>query len=465
MTRPPSLPDGPRRLPLIGSLAAISGEPLAFLLDLGRNYGVVSYTELFRTPMYMLNDPLLIEEVLIGKHREVAKDFGTRELIPLVGHGLLTSGGELWKRQRKLAAPPLQPKRIAGYADTMVACAERVCARFRDDEVRDIHQDMMAVTLEIVGKTLLGVDARREGERIAQIVDVSLAYFQKQLWSWQGVLPPWVSTSERRAFRKAVPELDQIVYRIIARCRTHGDEADHLLARLVNARDEQGETMSDQQLRDEAVTMLLAGHETTAIALSFAVYLLSENPDAAARLRAEIDGELGARPATAADLPKLKYLDAVVRESLRLYPPAYLVGRQALSPLELGGYTVPADAQLLMSPYVMQRQAHLFPEPERFLPERWLTPPATPLPRFAYFPFGGGPRVCIGNHFAMMEAALVLATIVQQLELTVVPGFRLELEPVVTLRPAHGIRVLVRRRRIAPPPRRSPWSLRAGAIA
>jgi cytochrome P450 len=290
-----------------------------------------------------------------------------------------------------------------------------------------------------------------------------MAYFDKQLFSWHGVLPQWVITPERVAFRKAVGELDRIVYRMIERCRSGDAHADHLLARLAQARDDNGEAMSDAQLRDEAVTMLLAGHETTAIALSFAVYALSEHPESAARLRAELDDQLGGRPAVMADLPRLKYLDAVMRETLRLYPPAWLIGRELVQDLEIGGYTLRRGEQLMMSPYTVQRDARLFPDPERFLPERWLEPPATPLPKFAYFPFGGGPRICIGNHFAMMEIALVLATLMQQVELTVVPGFELKFSPVVTLRPAKGVPVLVRRRRAAPPARRSPWTERAPA--
>jgi cytochrome P450 len=448
-------------VPLLGSLPALTRDPLAFLLDIGRNYGDISYTTIGRTALYVINDPLLIEEVLMGRHRECIKDASTRELKPLVGNGLLTSEGELWKRQRKLASSPLSPKRIAGYADTMVACAERECGSFREEEVRDIHADMMRLTLEIVGKTLLGVDPGSESERISRIVETAMDYFDKQFWSYQALLPPWVSTKERRAFRAATRELDQIMFAIIARARAQGDDAEHLIARLASARDEDGAPMSDGQLRDEAVTMLLAGHETTALTLSYAVYLLSQNPDVAARARAEVDAQLGSRPAAIADLAQLKYTDAIVRESLRLYPPAFAIGREVEKPFEVGGYELPKGVQLTVSPYVVQRDPRFFPEPERFLPDRWLTPREPALPRFAYFPFGGGPRVCIGNHFAMMEATLVLATVLQQLELTVVPGYRLELAPSVTLRPARGVPVLVRRRRPAPAARRSPWSLRA----
>jgi cytochrome P450 len=440
-------PNGPKGVPLLGTLPALARDPLGYFCDLGRSYGDISCARIGAGTAYMVSHPDLIEEVLIGKYRDCMKDLGTRELIPLVGQGLLTSEGEHWKRQRKLAAPPLQPKRIGNYADAMVRCTERELAGFRDDEVRNIHVDMMRLTLEIVGKTLLGIEAGRDSERIGDIVDASLAYLDKQLYSWQGLAPKWLPTLERYNFRQAMVELDALVLRAIRRCREHGTAADHLLARLVHARDESGEAMSDLQLRDEAVTMLLAGHETTAIALTFAVYLLSEHPEIAARLRSELETQLGGRRPRVEDLPKLRYLDAVARETLRLYPPAYVFAREVTRSFEVGGFTIPKGDQVAMSAYVVQRDARWYPEPERFRPDRWLDGSTDGLPRFAYFPFGGGPRVCIGNHFAMMEIALVLAVLTQDVELTVVPGFALELAPIVTLRPARGVRVLVRRRR------------------
>lgn len=420
-------------------------------MDMNRSYGPVSYTTIGMSQMYMACEPELIEEALIGRYKECIKDIGTQELVPLVGRGLLTSEGEQWKQNRKLASPPLSPKRIASYADTMVDCTERACASFRDGETRDINIDMMAVTLEIVGKTLLGFDARGDAARVARILDVSMEYFNKQLRTWQGLLPKVIPTPDRVAFRKVVAELDSIVYGVIDRCRKSDSEAEHLLARLVNARYEDGEAMSNAQLRDEAVTMLLAGHETTALALSFAVYLLSENPAASKRLREELETKIGTRRLTLADVPALPYLDAVVRETLRLYPPAWVIGRQVAQPFELGGYELVPGVQLLMSPYVMQRDPRFFSEPNTFKPERWLDGSTAAIPRFAYFPFGGGNRVCIGNHFATMEAQLVLGTIMQQLELTVVPGFKLALDPIVTLRPKSGVRMRVRRLRDVQP--------------
>jgi len=444
MPSPVKRPPGPKRLPLIGSLPAMSRDPLGFLKEMA-SHGPVSYTTIGTLHFNLLSDPALIDEVLIGHHRDCTKDAALRELRALLGDGLITSEGELWKRQRKLASPTLSPKRIAGYADVMVDCASRMFAGFRNGEARDVHVDMMALTLEIVGKTLLGFDVRGDLQRVARVVDVSLLYFDQQLRTWRGILPKWVLTPDRIAFRRARKDLDAIIYRVIERCRRNGEEADHLLGRLVATRDENGEAMSDTQLRDEAVTMLLAGHETTAIALSFAIYMLSEHPAAAARVREELAAKVGDRPVKLSDLAALPLLDAVVRETMRLYPPAWIIGRSVVQPFDLGGYTMARGDQLVMSPYLSQRDPRFFADPERFMPERWLDGKADDLPRFAYFPFGGGPRVCIGNHFATMEVQLVLATLMQRLELTVVPGFQLELEPNVTLRPKSGVHVRVRR--------------------
>jgi cytochrome P450 len=397
----------------------------------------------------MLNDPELIEDVLVGKHRSCIKDKSTRDLMPLAGQGLLTSEGELWRRQRKLAAPKLQPKRIAGYAATMLDCADRAVAGWRAGETRDVQAELAEVTLGIVSKTLLGTDARGDAQRIAHALELFMQYFEKQAWSWHAILPLWVPTVRRVRMRRAVRGLDRIVYAMIARCRATGRDEDHLLARLVHARSEDGEPMSDRQLRDEALTMMLAGHETTALALSYAVYLLATHPEVARELRAEVDAAFAGGAPDPMALCALPYLNAVARETLRLYPPSYAIGREVIEPFELGGYAIERGAQLLVSQYTAQRDPRYFPQPDRFLPARWLDAGfVAALPRFAYFPFGGGPRVCIGNHFATMELALVLATLVHRVELELPAGYQLQLDPLVTLRIAGGMPMRVRPRGI-----------------
>jgi len=450
VSRSSQRPPGPRGTLIMGSFAALQRDLLGFVVDMQRGYGPVSHARFATQHLYSINHPELIERVLVGEAKSCVKDLSTRELMPLVGQGLLTSEGELWRRQRKLAAPPMQPKRIADYAQTMVRCAEAAFMAYGRDEARDLHADLMHLTLEIVGKTLLGFDARADADIIAHALDVFMVRFEEQFRSVMAVLPKALPTPARVRSRRAIAQLDAIIYRVIARCRTQDTEATHLLGQLVRARDEQGRPMDDVQLRDEAVTMLLAGHETTALALSYAVHLLAKHGEHAARLRAEVDAVLGRRSATLQDVPKLVFADAVVRETLRLYPPAYAIGRSVVEPFELAGYAVPAGTELMMSPYALHHDARYFPDPERFRPERWLDGSTDALPRFAYFPFGGGPRICIGNHFAMLEAVLVLATLWQHAEVVIAAGFEPQLSPIVTLRMLGGVPARVTTRAARP---------------
>lgn len=435
---PGKVPPGPRGVPWFGSLFSMFRDPLRWGLDMGQAYGPVSYSRIGHGALYMFNDPELIESALVGKHRECIKDRWTRDLSSLLGNGLLTSDGDRWRHHRRLAAPPLQPKRIASYAESMLASTERFLSGLGAGGVRNVHADMGALTLEIAARTLLGFDARGDADRVAAILDTTMTYFDGQFYSWRGLLPRWVPTPIAARYRAAVAELDRMLYAVVRRCRTEAEPADHLLARLLQARGEHGEALSDVEVRDEAVTMLLAGHETTALTLSYACHLLAAHPQIAAQLRDEVDGVFGKAPVTLAELPRLRLLDGVLRETLRLYPPAFIIGREVIESFELGGYTIPRRAEILLCPYSVHRDARFYTEPLRFDPERWARPETQGLHRFTYFPFGGGPRICIGNHFAMLEAAIVLATLVQRFELKAVPGFQLRLRPAITLRPAKG---------------------------
>jgi len=441
------LPHGPKGIPVLGSALAFMRDPLRFYQDVSRDYFGLAYARLGSVDLYIASDPALVETLLVGKHRDCVKDVITRELFPLVGNGLITNDGDSWRRQRKLSAPPFQPKHIIEYADVMVECSQRAFATYRHDEQRDFHRDIMALTLEIVGKTLLGFDPQSESERVAQAMEDAIPYFEERLFSLRGLLPRQLPSSAARRFRRAKRELDQVVRAVIARAQNDGSaESKYLLARLIRSRDEDGRGMTEQQVADEAITMLLAGHETTALAVMFCVYELSRNPDIARDVRSEIDTQLAGHPARNSDLPRLPLLDAVIREVLRLYPPAPVFGREVAVPLELGGYDIPRGATIGVSPYAMHRNPRYFPEPDRFHPQRWLSGSTDALPKFAYFPFGGGPRICIGQHFALMEAALILATLLQQVELEVPAGFRMELKPVITLRSRYGLPVRARRR-------------------
>jgi cytochrome P450 len=440
------VPPGPRTFPLLGALPLLANDPLAFHLRMSLRYGAIAHARVLGSRLYEVSAPALIEELLTVKHTSLAKDALTRSLRPLVGQGLLTSEGELWRRQRKLCAPPFAPKRLISYEDTMVECAHRSFARFKQGEQRDFHADSMAITLEVVGRTLLGISDARELDQVGQLADTVQAYYTERVNSWGALLPPAFPTRAFRRFVRAKRQLDELVTKLIERVGREDREADHLLARLVRARGEDGQGMSEQQLLDEAVTMLLAGHETTALTLMFAVELLSRHPAEAAKLRQEVDTVLGGRAIRACDLEQMPFLDAVIREALRLYPPAYAFGREAIEQFELGGYTIPKGAQVVVSPFALHRNPTYWSEPNTFQPARWLDGAARRLPRFVYMPFGGGHRVCIGQHFAMLEAGLLLATLVQQVVLEVRPSFKLVLEPVITLRSRHGLPVTVRRR-------------------
>lgn len=441
-----SLPPGPAGLPWLGSGPELARDPLAFLRRMSRHHGDLASARFGARTMIWLNHPRLIEEVFVGQHRSCVKDPTTRELIPVLGHGLLTSEGELWRKQRKLSAPALQPKRIDGYAQTMIACTDALASSLRDDEVRDIHADVMQVTLEIVGKTLLGFDTRRDGPRVKTALEDVLHYFEQLLFTPQGILLKFLRLPARVRFERARQSLLSIVTQAVERARKN-PHADYLLARLVAARSDDGdEQMTDRQASDEAITMLLAGHETTALTVTYAIYALSQDPDCQARVRAEL-AQLGSALPTAADVERLPYLEAVVRECLRLYPPVWLMSREVTKPFRIGGYEMPVGVEVVCSPYAIQRDPRFFREPERFLPERWLDTGRAQPPRYAYIPFGVGPRTCIGNHFAKLEALLVLATLLQQVKLQVVPGYRMEFAPVITMRPKHGLPVIVRRLR------------------
>ena len=436
------LPAGPSKLPVLGDALPFMRDPLGYVVRMSREYSALCTTSMGLGMQVWVNDPELIDEVFVARAKTWQKDTNTRQLIPLLGQGLLTSEGELWRTQRKLAAPAFVPKRIATYAQIMTECTTRYARSLRDHELREMHEDIMTLTLEIVGRTLLGVDTQQDSERVAKALEQMGIYFEKRMLTLGGFFMEFMRTPAHARFEKAIAELDSVVARIIDNARKDPN-ADFLLARLLAAQTEDGQSMSDRQARDEAMTMLLAGHETTALTITYALYALSRHPEHEARLRAEI-AQLGAAPATPNHLPRLPFLDAVIKETLRLYPAAWIIGRQLTSTLELAGYTLPAGVEVMACPYALHRDARFFREPELFDPERWLDPTHAP-PRYAYIPFGVGPRSCIGSHFAKMEAALVLATLLQHVSVQVVPGYQLELRPLITMRPKAGLPVIVRR--------------------
>ena len=439
-------PPGPVGIPPLGMLPALARDPLEFMGGTLREYGQFTFFRIGPMAMYLLSDPALIEQVLLTRHKSFIKDEVTRHLSLSLGEGLLTSEGETWRRQRRLVAPKLRKKHIEVYGECMVKAAASCAAGFEDGSVRDVHEDMMEVTLEIVAETLFGADVSEKATQIGETIEFLMGEFITHVRSWRRLVPQWVPLPSRLALKRRSGELDEVLFEII-RARRASPGGDDLLSLLLAARDEDGRAMDDHQLRDESITVFVAGHETTALALSYALWLVATHPEAEARLVEEVDRVLGGRAARVEDVGALVWTEAVVRETMRIHPPAWIIGREASEDVQVGAYTMPRGSQCLIPIYVIHRDPRWYTDPWAFRPERWLGGLAERLPRFAYFPFGGGPRVCVGNHFAMMEAILVLATLYQRATFKQAPGATLSVVPSITLRPRDGVRMEISLRR------------------
>jgi cytochrome P450 len=427
-------------------LVDIGRDVLRFYDEWSRQYGDVVALRLAAWPAILVNNPDYIEHVLVKNHGNFIKfPFFFRHVRAIFGKGLLTSEGEVWHRQRRLMAPAFHDRRLAGYGAAIVRSTERMLENWRVDELRNVHADMMALTLSIAAKTLFDAEVESEVAEISQafnaITDEIAVRFRLPFR-----IPDAVPIPGNIRYVRGVRRIDRLVNRIIRERRQQGGDRGDLLSMLMMAEDEQGRPMSEQQLRDEVITLLLAGHETTALALSWTWYLLSQHPDIDASLASELRRVLGDRRPAVSDLPQLSFTTQVLTEAMRLYPPVWGFGREAVGDFEIGGYRIPRGTTIIISPWVLHRNPRYFERPMEFRPERWSGDLARQLPRFAYIPFGGGPRICIGNRFAMMEAALILATVATH--------FRLEWQndhpvvpfPSITLRPKEGIWVKPTRR-------------------
>jgi cytochrome P450 len=426
-------------------LFAFRRDPTGFLLRMAETYGDVVDLRFANRHVYLLSGPADIEALLVTQHRKFVKGTALQATRRVLGQGLLTSEGELHLRQRRLIQPIFHRQRIAGYGASMVALAAAHSARWAEGQVLDMHAAMMGLTLAIVGKTLFGTDVEDEAAEIGVALNGLLASF----FQINGPFGRWIEAFDlppaRRA-RAGQARLNDTVYRMLAEHRAQGDRGD-LLSMLLAARDEDGGArMSDEQVRDEAMTLFLAGHETTANALSWTWYLLSQNPAAERQLHAELDQVLAGRQPSVADLPRLTYTRQVLAESMRLYPPAWVLTRLSVEPFEASGYSIPAGSPILASQWVNHHQARFFPEPLAFRPERWTPEMEARLPKFAYFPFGGGPRLCIGESFAWMEGVLLIATLAQRWRMLPGPQQRIALQPVITLRPKYGVQMRLQQR-------------------
>jgi cytochrome P450 len=414
---------------------------LAGMTYIHRRYGPVVRTRL-PLHLYFVADPGCIEEILVKKADSFHKDRTSRLLSRVLGKGLLVNEGDSWRRQRRLIQPAFHQRQLEAYAGRMVEAIARASGGWRAGEVRNIHEEMMAVTMTIVAEALFGADLSASAAEMGRTISDLMEQFSRMLGLSARFQPPaWVPTPANRRLRAATRKVDGVIHGVIEARRRNGAATDDLLSLLIRARDEDGGSMTDEQVRDEAMTLFLAGHETTALALTYALYLLALDPARQQRLADELEGVLGGRLPALADLERLPYTEAVVLESMRLYPPAWGMGRQAVSEVEIGGWRYPKGAEFVISPWVVHRDGRGFEDPEAFRPERWENDLVRRLPRFAYFPFGGGPRVCIGNRFALMEAKLVLAVAVQRFRFAPTAETSLSLLPSATLRPRHGVRL------------------------
>ena len=437
---------GPRGGLFFGTAGDFRRDQLGFYVSCARQYGDYVQTRMGPYRVFLLFHPDTIEELLVARNRDFIKSPGVRLLRPVLGDGLLLSEGDTWLRQRRLVQPAFHRQRVAGYGEVMASFAERHVAAWKDGDVRDVNVEMMALTQAIVAKTLFDADVSGDAHEASQAAEILMHDFGVRLQSFR-VVPHWIPTPGNLRSRRAIRRLDQLILKIIEARRASGEDRGDLLSILVHAQDaDDGTRMSARQVRDEVMTLFMAGHETTAVALSWAWYLLAQHPEVEMRLVDELGEVLGGRAPTIADLPRLKYADMVITETMRLYPPAYGLGRQAVRATEIGGHAIAAKDIFITPTWVVHRDPRWFEEPEAFRPERWAGDLARRLPRFAYFPFGGGPRQCIGASFATMEAVLLLAAIAPRFHLALVPGQRIAPTPYVTLRPEPGPRMRLARR-------------------
>lgn len=408
---------------------------LGFFEECFREYGDAVYFRVANRRAMLLSHPDDIEQVLVTENRHFVKNYAMRFLRPLLGRGLLLNEGADWLRQRRLIQPAFARPRVEAYVPAMVECTQQMLSRWEEGRVVDFSAAMFRLTMTIGSQTLLGIDAGSRFREVAQCLETVLDDFLRRLGR-PLVLPTWVPTPANLRLHRAIQHLDRILEQLIQQ-RRHEEAGDDALSLLVRARDEvDGGGLSDRQLRDEVMTLFLAGHETTANALTWTWHLLSQHAEVQAEVRREAREVLGDAVPTAADVPHLKYTECVVREALRLYPPAYVIGRRPLTDITIGGHFIPAGTNVLMSQWIVHRDPRWFDDPLRFDPQRWADGLAGRIPKYAYFPFGGGPRVCIGNTFAMVEAVLVTAMIARQFVLTPAYAEAVPLLPAVTLRPA-----------------------------
>lgn len=415
---------------------------LAFMAQVGRRSIDISCLSIGSRLVFQVNHPDLIQDILITHDWNFVKGRALRASRPVLGDGLLTSEGELHRRQRRLVQPAFHSQRLASYANVMVECAASARDNWAEGSVIAIDQEMMRLTLQIVGRTLFSADLQNDAAGVGESLGRSLHLFLMLNSPLTQLLPPLRRLAERKASRVRT-EIAAVVQKVINEHREHPDRYDDMLSMLLRSTDEGGTGyMSDELLLDESLTLFLAGHETTANALTWTWYLLAQHPEAVTQMHAELDRVLAGRLPTLDDIPQLDFTSRVFHEALRIYPPAWIIAREAVTEYRLGDMSIPSGSTLVMSPFAMHRDERFWPDAERFDPDRWKQEAnAGPRPRFTFFPFGAGTRACIGEHFAMMEGVLLLATLAKRWRFHLLPGQTVELWPQITLRPRHAVQM------------------------
>jgi cytochrome P450 len=440
-------PAGPSGSFLLGNLPEISRDWLGTLTRYAREYGDFVPLKLGPKRTVLVSHPSYLEDVLITHNRAFVKSLALRHSRRIFGQGLVTSEGDFWLRQRRTVQPSMHHRYVAKYAETMIDATRQMLARWHDGQQLDMSAELSRLTLEIVTRTLFGATiTESETIDIARVKTVILAGFDRRISSLRFLIPDTVPFPGHFAYLRAARRLDDIVYRLIDRARRVGGATDSLLSVLLRSQDASGNPMTDQQIRDEMVSLLVAGHETTALTLGWAFVLLAEHPDIEAGLAREAAHGLAGEPVTIDCFNRLPYTTSIVDEALRLYPTSWVIARESIAQCQIGPFRIDPGTVVVMSQWVVHRDERFFDNAQSFRPQRWADGLAKRLPRFAYFPFGGGPRACVGNAFARMETVLLLAAITREFHLSLAPGESVAPHASATLQLNPNPRVIVTRR-------------------
>ncbi|MBE9135663.1 cytochrome P450 [Nodosilinea sp. LEGE 07088] len=439
------VPPGPKGIPFVGVLFDYIKDPLGFSQRCAQEFGEVVLLPLGPIKVYLLTNPEHIHEVFSHQNDCFIKGVSVRSLKSSLGKGLLTSEGDFWQRHRRLMQPAFHRERVSEYGEIIVNQTESMIGHWQDGSTRDIHDDMMKLTLLIVAQSLFGADIADKTPIIESALDAILIHFSNQL-STLFLLPEWIPTLGKLRFWRQLRQMDKAIYEIIHQRRETQQENRDLLTMLLQAKDESGEQMSNKEIRDEVATLIMAGHETTALTLTWTWMLLGQNPQVELKLVEEIQAVLKGRSPTVNDIAQLHYANWIIKESMRLYPPAWGTSRQVVKSLQIGGYVLKPGVTVFLSQWLMHRDSRFFEHPEQFCPERWADGLEHHLPKGVYFPFGEGPRTCIGKGFALMESVLILVAIAQRFHLSLHSNYSIELNPSITLRPKHGLKICLQER-------------------